>query len=392
MKSFLIVWGIYTANQDILYELWTENKKPRKNITLRRIGEFAKKNKKHLNSGGNQITYSGLYYAVLKFILEYCSPADWPNDLWEKFRRSTDNQNGKYSIWKSYPNLKVNITGQKKVKQQQSSPESVESARIQENTVSKKEFLDSEMYEFAEFIVDRIEKESILGNSGWLEQLKSYHWPPGKGNFEEGIEVRKHFNYILNSAVKSTGRRSNTFKYGICNAIAGWGGLKEVSREDCSSIFRSIKYLKRIDDKEKIDLDEIFDRRIALSSKMYYFSDPLSWTIYDSRVALTLSQLAYLFRKENKDNFNRIRKKIIFPIPPTRSKKRKHLFEVKWKEDEASLWFIRASLLLRAIAKRLNERNYPSPPATISSSHSWELYHVEMIFFRLGKENWHYIL
>ncbi len=70
------------ANQDVLYELWLENNMPKKGVTLRAIGEFTDRKKDLLKSKSGQITTSGLNYAVLKFILEYCSPSDWDEVLW----------------------------------------------------------------------------------------------------------------------------------------------------------------------------------------------------------------------------------------------------------------------------------------------------------------------
>ena len=123
-------------------------------------------------------------------------------------------------------------------------------------------------------------------------------------------------------------------------------------------------------------------------SKLYCFSDPLNWTIYDSRVALTFSQLVYLFEKEERGIFNRLKNEISFPIPPNQSKIRKHPLCIKWDQTEASLWFVRASILLKAIAECLNREGFLPLPEVISPSYSWESYHVEMVFFRLGERNW----
>ena len=65
------------ANQDILYELWLENNMPKKGVTLREIGEFANRKKRHLKSKRGKITTSGLNYAVLKLILEYWVEGRW---------------------------------------------------------------------------------------------------------------------------------------------------------------------------------------------------------------------------------------------------------------------------------------------------------------------------
>lgn len=377
------------ANQEILYKLWLENNMPEKGVAFKEIGEFADINKSSLKSKSGQITPSGLDYAVLKFILGYCSPSNWTGGLWEEFEKAKRPSN--YAIWRKHPNLRIDIV--EKQRGGISIPPKTGYIReiIPSHTgtfVSKSKFLNRKMMIFVDFLIKKIERGTLLGKRGWLEQLRSYRWPPGKGSLGEGINLRKHFSSLVNCAVNSTGRGSGTFRYGMCNAVAGWGGLPQVSGEDCSEIFNSIDYLKTAVNKDLFDCNKIFARRIALASKLYYFSDPLNWTIYDSRVALTFSQLVYLFEKEERDIFNRLKNEISFPLPPTPSKIRKHPFCIKWDKTEASLWFVRASILLKAIAECLNGEGFLPLPEVISSSHLWELYHVEMVFFRLGERNW----
>ena len=375
------------ANQDILYELWLENNMPKKGVTLREIGEFANRKKGHLKSKRGKITTSGLNYAVLKLILKYCSPSDWYEGIREAFEKAKNPTKGNYAIWRNHLSLSVDIVDKNSSKNSNVLRDATSSHVIQK-MVSKKEFLNENMYKFIEFIKKKIERETILGKKGWLEQLKSYQWPPEKGDFKEGINLRKHFSYIVNCAANSTGLGSETFRYGVCNVVAGWGGLKQVPKEDCSEIFKSISYLKNVIDKDLIDCNRIFGRRIALASKIYYFSDPLNWTIYDSRVAFTLAQFAYYFKKENEDLFDKLKDEIIFPVPPTQSKGRKHPFDVDWSETEAPPWFVKASIFLKAVAEFLNKEGLPPPQDVISSSDSWKPYHVEMVFFRLGERNW----
>lgn len=376
------------ANQDILYELWLDNNLPKKEVTLKEIEKFANRKKEHLKSKRGQITTNGFNYAVLKFILEYCSPSDWYEGLWGKFEKAKNPTKGNYAIWRNHLSLSVDIVDKSSSKNSNVFKSAIYSPTVREGVVSKDKFLNKDMLMFIEFIIKKIERETILGKKGWLEQLKSYQWPPEKGDFKEGINLRKHFSYIVNCSANSTGLGSETFRHGVCNTVAGWGVLKQVSKEDCFKIFESISYLKSIVDKDLIDCNKIFRRRIALASKLYYFSDPLNWTIYDSRVAFTLSQLVYYFKKEKRDIFDRLRDEIIFPVPPTQSRMRNHPFDVEWNETEASLWFVKASILLKAIAECLNKESFLSTQDVISSSDSWRLYHVEMVFFRLGEQNW----
>ncbi len=102
---------IILANQDILYELWNNKNLLKNKIRLDEIGRFADKEKNHLKSSSktNQITPSGLNYAVLKFIIDYCRPYDWPEGRWEQILKSKHPKTGNYSIWRRYPRLRVNI-------------------------------------------------------------------------------------------------------------------------------------------------------------------------------------------------------------------------------------------------------------------------------------------
>lgn len=389
------------SNQEILYKIWFQKNMPIKEVSLKEIGEFAANNKGSLKSSltskGAQITTSGFNYAVLKFILEYCSPSNWPKDLWEEFEKAKNPMKGNYAIWKKYPHLKVNINrktfndGVTTCLKKEFTPKMQSCSH--DTVVVKSEFLNEEMKWFIEFIIEKIEKENILGKKGWIEQLRAYEWPEGKKNLKEDLTLRKYLNYLVNYAVGYNGPGADVFRFGVCNAVAGWGGLKKVEEDDCDKIFDSIKYLKRVieENHDQIDCTKIFTKRIALSTKLYYFSDLSNWTIYDSRVAFTLCQLAYLFKKEKKEIFNRIKNKISFPIPPSKVKERRCLHNIKWNEwddKEAAIWFVRASILLKAIANRLNDENGLTPSKVMRSLDKWELYLVEMVFFRLGKENW----
>lgn len=381
------------SNQDILYGLYIEKGLPTKVVSLMDIEIFVINEKSNLKSKSNNISISGLNYAVLKFILEYCVPLEWPYNLWGDFKNSTNPNNGNYSIWKKYPNLKVKISHNHSSEYSSNCDDKIKSEIYPEQNIniistSISEFIDEDMKKFVEFIINKIENESILGKKGWHEHLESYQWPPKKGNLKDGINIRRHFYSIVNLSSNSIGRSSEIFRYGVCNAIAGWGGLPHVSIEDCFHIFNSIDFINNHLDKNAIDYGKIFGERIALSSKLYYFSNPSNWTIYDSRVAFTLSQMTYIFKNENPNIFAKLKDKIAFPIPPTQAQ-RFHPFEVKWKGSEASLWFIRASLLLKAIAEYLNKMSIQPPFETISSSDKWELYHVEMVFFQLGGEKWY---
>lgn len=262
------------ANQDILHNLWIQGSKPQKGIAVEEIGEFAKNKRNSLGSRSGQITPSGLNYAVLKFILEYCSPLNWPEHLWDDFERAKNPVRGKYGIWKEYPDLEVDLA-------------------------------------------DR--------------------------NMPQISYIRRDASLPSVDSIRDT--------------------------------------------EETIDCHRIFNRRIATTSKLYYFSDPWSWTVYDSRVASTLHQFAYLFGQRQGRTFDKLKDEISFPIPPSRVE-REHLLGINYNKALSSSWFVRASILLKAIAERLKGESLPRPPEVLRPSDSWELYHVEMVFFRLGRQQW----
>lgn len=98
------------ANQDILLDLWIAQSQPLENVSLSQIGDFATLWSKSFRSRSKSgITRSGIDYAVLKFILEFCSPIDWPEGYWEVFNSAKDPWTGNYAIWRRDPYLTVNV-------------------------------------------------------------------------------------------------------------------------------------------------------------------------------------------------------------------------------------------------------------------------------------------
>lgn len=98
---------ITMANQDILHNLWIKNKMSMNDVLLEDIGKFADENKHKLNAkslGG--ITPSGLNYAVLKFILDYCNSVNWDKT---EFLFAKNPNNGEYGIWRKHFTYKVNV-------------------------------------------------------------------------------------------------------------------------------------------------------------------------------------------------------------------------------------------------------------------------------------------
>lgn len=99
------------ANQDIIHELWLKNNLPLNDVLIEDIGKFAEEHKRQLNSKSiTGVTISGLDYAVLKFILEYCISINWIKNqlLWAK-----DPYTGNYRYWRKYSTYKVNVSMEK---------------------------------------------------------------------------------------------------------------------------------------------------------------------------------------------------------------------------------------------------------------------------------------
>lgn len=392
------------ANQDILHDLWVRLGCECKGVSLSTIGTFALKNKNAFRSKtGLVVTTSGLNYAVLKFILEYTLPVSWPPNLWDEFHHAKDNKTGNYGRWKSYPNLLVSVQSYKENKKypssqlpQRSSTVNQElntnrssTAPIRANRVPKpdSQFVhpeSPEMDHYLNWIVNIIDELQTPDGKGWLGLLHSYKWPAGKGSFEEGIANRIAFHYLVNRTAEASGMGAKEYRQGLYTAIAGWGGIDKIVGEVLAEkIFSSILYLKSIGESDHIDPNRICGERIATSSKVYYFSSPQLWTIYDSRIAFALHTLAEKYAVLFPETATRLSEIIRFSIPGNR--KGRSNPTLPWNNDNAAPSFVRASLLLRSITSKLNTQKIPPPDRGVISSGAWELCHVEMALFMQGQ-------
>lgn len=251
------------------------------------------------------------------------------------------------------------------------------------------DFRSPAMKAFVQYIVRTIEHERIRGRRGWQEHFESYEWPRGRAGCREGIAARTRFHDAVTRARESNDQDAARLKSEVCNAIAGWGGINApVSESDVGRIFSTIEILSSCRDADSIDCQNIFGRRIATASKVYYLSNPWAWTIYDSRVAYALNQFAFAFRNETATDFDRIRDHISFAVPVSKAIDRKSLFGNMWNDRYAPQWFVRASLLLREVASALNAQSFPAPQYAIDDVEGWALYHVEMALFMLGECRW----
>lgn len=108
----------------------------------------------------------------------------------------------------------------------------------------------------------------------------------------------------------------------------------------------------------------ISGRRIALATKIYYFSDPLRWTMYDSRVGFAIHQLIFEYSKKLGVSPSSLFSDIPFCLPEEQYGKRNPIFSISGcygSETKAKASFIWASHLLRLTAFELNKHKFQNP-------------------------------
>ena len=88
--------------------------------------------------------------------------------------------------------------------------------------------------------------------------------------------------------------------YRHCKEITSWGGMQDVSPDLANQYQKSVNYLLNNDPGMNSNFKTlpISGKRIATASKIYYYSDPLRWTIYDSRVGYAIHQLIFEYSKK----------------------------------------------------------------------------------------------
>ena len=250
------------------------------------------------------------------------------------------------------------------------------------------------MEDFVNFIIDYIEKTEIHGRTGWIDQLAGYQWK--RECFSDGIQTSKNLNSKTHDVLKTPNSEGWNCH---CNQIAKWGGMPDVSLGLATRYRESVNYLLNNDPvpKSNFRLLPICGKRIATASKIYYFSDPLRWTIFDSRVGYAIHQLIFEYSKkvgvEPLSLFQEI--PLCLPdsqtcLPHSKTKKRTRIYDIPicGHETRAKASFVWASHLHRLIATKLNVTSIPKPPEYLSTVSQWELPHIEMIFFMIGDRKW----
>lgn len=249
------------------------------------------------------------------------------------------------------------------------------------------------MENFANFIIKYIEKNEIHGKTGWLNQLQAYQWDTKSGieRYSDGLLISKKFRSESQKILNIPNNDEIWFRH--CDDIRTWGGMKKVPPNLSLSFKKSVVFL--LSNNPGVDSDftmlPISGERIATASKIYYFSDPLLWTIYDSRVGYAIHQLIFEYAKTLQVSPSSLFADISICLPESQTDRRNPVYPVsncKYSETESKASFIWASHLHHLIASKLNGTTIQKPSQYLSTQPQWELPHVEMVFFVIGDRKW----
>jgi hypothetical protein len=245
------------------------------------------------------------------------------------------------------------------------------------------------MEKFAEFIVNYIQNNPIHGKTGWIDQLSGYSWKvkDGYDHFPQMMQKTKAFWAESEVALAS----SPDLWFHFCDKIRVWGHMATISPDLAETYRRSVLYLRDHDPStpDEFSPRNFFSNRIATSSKIYYFSDPLRWTIYDSRVAYAIHQLLYEYARDLQKKPEDLYPVTPLCLPESHTSKRIPLYDPpRCNEARTRIAFVWSSYLHRMIADELNQRSSIPKPTQYLSSLQWELPHVEMVLFMLGDDQW----
>jgi hypothetical protein len=246
------------------------------------------------------------------------------------------------------------------------------------------------MEHFADFIIHYIENNQIHGTQGWINQLNTYQW--NNDNYSDGISTTQKF-WDDSKKIINTPKNDDIWDC-HCLKIARWGGMGAISTDASLKLKKDVLLLMQ----NNLDSDlincPVCKNQIAMATKVFYFSDPLKWTIYDSRVGYAIHQLIFEYAKQQN-----ILPKSGFPgnlfcLPPPRNSQKKRRNPL-YKADQCNTAgkrsvksFLGASHLHSIIASKLNSMKIPKPEYFLSDKPCWELPHIEMVFFMLGDSQW----
>ena len=256
------------------------------------------------------------------------------------------------------------------------------------------------MENFANFIVNYIQNKEIHGVKGWLNQLQAYQWDTKSGmeRYPDAIlTTKKYYNESKN--ILNTHNNSKIW-HRHCEEIRKWGGMiYEVTPPLALDFKKSVIFLSTYNPATNCLFSSIpiYGKRIATASKIYYYSDPLRWTIYDSRVGFALHQLIFEYAKEKEVEPSSLFQEILLCLPDSQTllsnskiKKREPIYSIQLCGSEKSsiASFIWTSHLHRTIARKINDTTIQKPSHYLSKIPQWELPHIEMVFFVIGDRKW----
>lgn len=245
------------------------------------------------------------------------------------------------------------------------------------------------MDNFADFIIDYVENKNLHGIQGWFNQLKSYRWK--NDSYPDMISITRK-RWEESTKILNTPNNDDIWCR-HCDNIRKWGRMSKVPPVTSKKFKSSVQFLIHNDPVIDSDLTKclVSGTRIATASKIYYFSNPLKWTIYDSRVGYALHQLIFEYAKKQRIPPESVFPNNLFCLPESKTERRERIYFIgrcHESEQRSLKSFLWTSYLHRKIANKLNSTIIQKPEHFISDKPSWELPHVEMVFFMIGDSRW----
>jgi hypothetical protein len=224
---------------------------------------------------------------------------------------------------------------------------------------------------FADFVRTSVQKGPL--DFKWVINLecaldefpRERHLAPGK----PAIHV---FSALINDSLKFGEHEKLHYRWSVCNAVAGWAGEREgFTEQDAAGIFETLEYLRQNEKGRSIDTEKIFTKRIEVVSKIYHFSLPSLWAVYDRYSSFAMMTSVLDFRRVHPDIEERLGDLLRVAVPLTSAE--------FWKNkgggnvESIASNFVRTSLLLRCIAENLNEHHVIGGKNFMSPGGRWEI-------------------
>jgi hypothetical protein len=234
--------------------------------------------------------------------------------------------------------------------------------------------------DFIHFTTNYIHNNELNGNTGWTNQLMSYSYDADNADFVRGIEIRLEFHRMLREALSQTNEQVLV----VVNDIMKWGGLKSYQINFIPQIQQALHFLDEIENGNSDNWgNNLIGKRITSISKIFEMYRPKLWAIYDSRVGKGIQLLLSL----HQPHCTMLSDYLRFQCPHGRNRFPIDGFRLANSPKQAILGFLYASWLFRSIAIRLNDLGImlPEEAVNLQQDRNWYAYHIEMIFFMIGK-------